>query len=881
MADPLGWKEREGYDIHLLRGGPASKALDNSLALDTSSTALPPTFSAHFKGAPSNLGVDVNQASGEVTAAIQPGSPQPQFPNFNFLMTATQVVGGVSTRETKIRMHVHESIQKIWLTPATLTIHVGSDECRFTVLALFDDGTVGDITDWTQLTYQSADPTAVSVLGPSGATETSAATTAGVLAAADAGRESVITVSLNLAAPPTNLSATAKVFTAPKWEEVGKTAKVQFVAGPLTPQADDMDPTHPGSAAAVIQGKVNILFVAEGFPAGKESVFRNDIVKKIVETELLKSGNLQPFKLLADSINYWSVFVESRDEAVSVLDDHEPLGSALERPAFEVPLARPPQSTGNVWTPLEMMHEGGLPLPSEPSASDPQAWATGRRKIYDIPAGAPANPRIEPADVGEWNDLKSRTLLNERDTVFGMAHYDRPRASGQDRAEGRLLPDMRRTGAKSIETFLENLKFGADAVTSRPYDIGENWVEDPSGAGGGKDFGLVCFVCQSGTRGGSWKVAVTQLLSRNIAFSTVGPGAGERVMVRAAANGTDVVPPAGTKIPAAILASQVAYGIGSAFGLQDENGDGAGGVRSSGVNVTGANLQLEVLMANTTAGTRTLDARKIPWLWPRIRNAGLVEVQLDPSGNVISPLTCDQSGNASPTGTFLLVRLLQKPSQPFNPGDAVRLRGALTRFGSSVSWNSSSSDPIASFPLSVETILGNGDVVLKPSTPPAQQLGYLPVAAGTVLDPPMFAQVVQCYLIAPRVVSGTENTLVAEPIFNWIVSTSSPLNAPANAQGALCAPAIFPVGDVIPTNLPVPLTLPKKLPSKADIIGLYDGGAGFDCGVFRSAGRCRMRRGHDATTPFCHVCRYVIVDHVNPAKHRKLDDFYEIRYPKP
>ena len=133
------------------------------------------------------------------------------------------------------------------------------------------------------------------------------------------------------------------VFTAPTWEEVGEKAKEQFVAGPLTPQDDDMDPTHPGSAAAVIEGKMNILLVAEGFPAGKESVFSNNIVKTIVETELLRSGNLQPFKLLADSINYWSVFVESRDEGVTVLDDHEVLGGLPERPAFEVPLARPPQ----------------------------------------------------------------------------------------------------------------------------------------------------------------------------------------------------------------------------------------------------------------------------------------------------------------------------------------------------------------------------------------------------------------------------------------------------------------------------------------------------------------------------------------------------------
>jgi hypothetical protein len=32
--------------------------------------------------------------------------------------------------------------------------------------------------------------------------------------------------------------------------------------------------------------------------------------------------------------------------------------------------------------------------------------------------------------------------------------------------------------------------------------------------------------------------------------------------------------------------------------------------------------------------------------------------------------------------------------------------------------------------------------------------------------------------------------------------------------------------------------------------------------------------------PFCHVCRYIIVDRVDPTKHGELDDIYELQYPK-
>ena len=183
MADPLLWKDGAGYDIHVLRGGPPSAALDSCLVLDTGSTAQPPRFSAHFKGAPSNFGIDVDAGTGAVRGAGQPGGGQPKFPNFNFLITAKQVVGGVSTKETTIRIHIHDTVQKIWLSPASLTIHLGANECRFSVLALFDDNTIGDITDWDQLTYQIQDQSIVGVQGPAAATASKPPVTAGVLAA--------------------------------------------------------------------------------------------------------------------------------------------------------------------------------------------------------------------------------------------------------------------------------------------------------------------------------------------------------------------------------------------------------------------------------------------------------------------------------------------------------------------------------------------------------------------------------------------------------------------------------------------------------------------------------------------------------------------------
>ncbi len=66
------------------------------------------------------------------------------------------------------------------------------------------------------------------------------------------------------------------------------------------------------------------------------------------------------------------------------------------------------------------------------------------------------------------------------------------------------------------------------------------------------------------------------------------------------------------------------------------------------------------------------------------------------------------------------------------------------------------------------------------------------------------------------------------------------------------------------------------------IVGLYSGGNRYACGVFHPAGECIM----SATGPvlelesFCPVCKYVLVDAINPVLHGRLDEDYEKRYPQ-
>jgi len=66
------------------------------------------------------------------------------------------------------------------------------------------------------------------------------------------------------------------------------------------------------------------------------------------------------------------------------------------------------------------------------------------------------------------------------------------------------------------------------------------------------------------------------------------------------------------------------------------------------------------------------------------------------------------------------------------------------------------------------------------------------------------------------------------------------------------------------------------------VIGVYDGGGGWNCGVFRPAGACRMRQVPDTKAfgkgaviyPFCHVCRYILVNRIDPRQHPRLEKDY-------
>src|ERR1051325_9393486 len=176
------WNNGEGYDIHVVAGA-SSRTLNDLLGIEhgnppffirANDPARPATmavkFRAAFNGAVvattpnfTGFGVTVNQDTGAVSV-LNPLNPVPFLRNFLIHAEVTDSsVAPAKTFVAKIRVHVHTTVTRVWLTPRPLTIHRGADGQRFSVLAEFSDQTVGDITRIPGLAWVSGTPANIAV----------------------------------------------------------------------------------------------------------------------------------------------------------------------------------------------------------------------------------------------------------------------------------------------------------------------------------------------------------------------------------------------------------------------------------------------------------------------------------------------------------------------------------------------------------------------------------------------------------------------------------------------------------------------------------------------------------------------------------------------
>ena len=952
----------EGYDIHVLRNTtslPLRSILmlkDDGNLVRADSATLPADVTAIiFRGEfapvgnqPQNTqeghGVRLDIRTGAVTATSNP--PTPRLRSFIVNATILRTAGG-ALGPFPIRFHIHESVTEIWLTPSTLTLPGDAAGHRLSVLARFDDDTVGDIT------HLASAPTGPGQLPESGFTWTSSDN---VCVGVD--RQGQLSGNFVLFSCSSTITATLRQ---PGWPTLSTSAQVTVVEPWAERRLSQRDLVLVGGPGLNVANEVpNILLLPDGFLDTPEDRSDFDRLAALAVHRLSHSSSTTPFDLLSGSINYWSAFIPSRERGTSTLpelievptlfdgpqpqsptpvttlavngarsagdiqidfvratlhgnlpvDVHFRIGNdptlytttndvtaaanALRGVAFTPSLAQNAANNAPVTIISQrasvnqllveapalsnLVRVVGLPVPAErlTQRSTPtqlQAKVTEWTTLYGAVRITPLN--VNHAIFDAWARLlPDHRLADEKDTALGIANEDRPRAIARANPTTLTWHPLR-TLRTELDLFLATLEFDSTI-------IGQTWTI-PQGGPAGKDRALVFVLVRGVHNAGSNTARPQPIVTMTLVDQPrvrVQFGAGRSMQIVS----HDLLRdrgsfPALTNFVLATIAHEAAH----SFGIADEYG-GAATMPNAGIDVERTFDNGNVTPGSEVQAGAPLTGDRLRWRWPRILRAAVLAAPPDPEPGAPNVFTIKlRPGHPSNAGFNL-----------FQINDVVHLRQRpLVR-------PSTATPPTLTFALESPPL-----TVISPTRPLATDELQVRLQTGTLNRADFSATGIHApILFTPRPASAAAAAagdryaeLMSQFIRAHITATARPLNASPTAATHTCTPPPglgFKAAQAA-SNLPAVGSFPRgrfpAIPSR--IVGAYEGGATFSCNVFHPAGMCIMRepladRAEQQITHFlegdihifCPVCRYIIVDNIDPRLHGNIDSVY-FTYPQP
>jgi hypothetical protein len=606
----------------------------------------------------------------------------------------------------------------------------------------------------------------------------------------------------------------------------------------------------------------NIVFVPEGFQntAEDREVF-DQIVTRTVR-EMFDKPRHEPYAMLEGSFNVFKAFIPSQEHFLTcgfrVTDDDFTKAQPI---PFNERLA---DEDRRMYTMQELVTRVGLPKHNE-SRLDPVAdWR--RQSLKDF-----VESKVDNELVIRWRAQDPVGILHARDTILGLYLGGRPADGSSGFTETvvkrpetdepgdalrrfvarvyefyaftntrTLTLDPRRhppelyasilMDATSIVRYLSGLKYAYEPNLA----VGRNWVPDNTKPT--RSQGLVAVIAFDDVKGGTSDGVITaQTMARALTLPiTYSDLVDKREMRRVERT---LEPDFG------IIVDTLTHEFGHSLNLGDEYEKHGGDDDAATWTTDVGNDNVTVLgfLRAEPAPSRMIDPAKVKWLHlPRmILSAALLIPSSDDLDGI--KVTIDP-------------RYIGKWVQAKKDGVEVRLRNFVMD-------SSGRQLPLSDDSGQLLTGLGIGDINESRGTliltgPP---LGLPTYARGSVVYVPLKA--------------GTRHLeVVHENVQKFLFDKREPLNRD-------------PDHDNISEEPDVPRDIPGFTPpcNSARTVGVFEGARSFAGGFYRPTGTCKMR-DQRATLgvfadvveegAFCYVCKWLIVNRVDPSYHAILSGLY-------
>lgn len=791
-----------------------------------------------------NFGIHVDRANG--TVVVDPG-PIPGFSPANFLIEIfafQTVVTPASVPRLAIRVHVHDGVERIWLTPDTLTVRrrtAGSAEdtgYRFTARARFTDGVVGDITLFHGVTWT---PSKHFKPPPDNTRESAEAIGFIQLPAGFSGPP--IIVEATLMVKGSSFLARATFSVAPPWAAEPATLSVSLLAG--TPS------TFAGNSPANVP---NVLLLGAGFASGAETgAFKTTAA--IITESFSTDQMLSPYGALSKSMNLWRTSFPAANPGLCVRGAVYLPASGGGRQAVLVPLPRKHPGGNKAWSLNNVIFALGPPLQSYLTSLRPPADSNFEefRKFWAATVQPPELPESQqPPNIGndgisrktlaKWFELATTQFIDEVDSFPAFSVGVPPNADLLNRGDELALhperggsrgPDVETTPNPELKAFLASLK-SIDGHKVPGGDLGLVWSEIRPDIAYDNHRYVVFVIAGAGGALQDRQNGVFVPIEKGTVYPVAAVAAGQLRYSRSA----PVAEPSKETFPE--FSRLVAHELSHAFHLQDEYAESAEDFTGKEADLSTSPNVTSLAAVVDSAGRVKPDL--IKWNWDRIQKAAVL------------------TGKVTGAPPNFSIPVVGGQQLSFKPGDRVRLRSRLPKTPLARSM-----DTAVTFSGLELTVVSDGIVPIQVTSASAKLSDFAPFKADSILYTPVIAE--------PANPASPFLKLIAPKVAASMNSSGDALSGPV----AACNPVIeasIGLEDQIPAFPPLFFTELVQLFSFRNThraVGLYSGGLRLACRIFHPTGACMMRSHFLDVTTFCPVCQYALVDFIDPTKHGEID----------